>query len=183
MKKQPPARASVPPAPAPSPAERTSGEITFVSRRHLRFGWLALLVFLVLGAVLEALHAFKVPAYLNVTNSTRRLMWSLAHAHGTLLALVNLAFAASLSLMPDWKAHWRDIASVGLIGASLLLPTGFFLGGMTVHGGDPGVGILLVPLGAALLFGSVLLAGLAANSASTGGSQKGSVRKQKDLPQ
>lgn len=147
---------------------RTGRDAAFLTRRHLRFGWQALAAFVILGVALEALHAFKFPAYLNVANSTRRLMWTLAHAHGTLLALVNLALAASVALMPDWDPRRRDLASVCLLGASVLLPTGFFLGGIAVHGGDPGLGILLVPLGAALLIASVFLAALAANATSAG---------------
>jgi hypothetical protein len=41
------------------------------------------------------------------------------------------------------------------VAATLLIPAGFFLGGVFVHGGDPGVGVLLVPVGAALLFAAV----------------------------
>ena len=41
--------------------------------RHLRFGWWSLLVFATLGLVLESLHGFKVRAYLDVSNETRRL--------------------------------------------------------------------------------------------------------------
>ena len=63
-------------------------------RRHLRFGWWSLATFGLLGLVLETLHGFKVGAYLDVSNETRRLMWTLAHAHGTLLGLVHLGFAS-----------------------------------------------------------------------------------------
>jgi len=62
-------------------------------RLHLRVGWWSLLVFLTLGLVLEALHGFKLGWYLDVSNQTRPLMWTQAHAHGTLLAMVNIAFA------------------------------------------------------------------------------------------
>jgi hypothetical protein len=44
-----------------------------------------------------------------------------------------------------------------LLGASVLLPGGFFLGGLFLYGGDPGLGVLLVPLGALLLLVAVLL--------------------------
>src|SRR4029078_9171068 len=76
----------------------TTREVDFYSQRHLRFGWWALLVYLCMGIVLEALRAFKVWWYLDVANETRRLMWTLGHAHGTLLALINLAFAATLPI-------------------------------------------------------------------------------------
>ena len=41
--------------------------------------------------------------------------------------------------------------------ATLLMPAGFFLGGVTVYSGDPGLGIVLVPVGGLLLFVAVLL--------------------------
>ena len=65
-------------------------------RRHLLFGWWSLLVFLSLGLGLETLHGFKVGWYLDVANEARRLTWTLAHAHGTLLGLIHLGFAWSL---------------------------------------------------------------------------------------
>ena len=64
-----------------------------MTSRHLRFGWGSLLVFVLLGGALEAMHGFKVDWYLAVGNETQRLMWRLAHAHGTFLSLVHVAFA------------------------------------------------------------------------------------------
>lgn len=132
--------------------------IPFYQHRHLRFGWWALLVFVVLGIGLEMLHGFKLPAYLNVSNSTRRLMWTLAHAHGTLIAVLNLVFAVCLPHCSAVSKRARDLASCGFLGAGILMPLGFFLGGVNVHRGDPGVGILLVPVGALLLVVAVFIA-------------------------
>lgn len=132
-----------------------------LAERHLRFGWWTLLGFLALGLVLEALHGFKVGLYLDVTNETRRLMWTLAHAHGTLFALVNLGFAAAVLARPAWADRRRGLASSCLRAGSLLMPLGFFLGGVWVHGGDPGVGIVLAPLGGALMLAAVGLTAMA----------------------
>ena len=118
--------------------------------RHLRFGWWSLLVFLTLGLALEAMHGFKVGWYLDVANDTRRLMWTLAHAHGVLLGLVNIAFALTQNLRPIPSPR-RAVASALLIAASVLLPGGFFLGGLVVYEGDPGLGIFLTPIGGVLL--------------------------------
>jgi hypothetical protein len=126
-------------------------DLRVLSLRHIRFGWWLLVVFLTLGLVLEGLHGLKVAFYLDVTNHTRRLMWTLAHAHGALLGLIQIAFAASLSYAPFWDSRPRAFASSCLIGAGLLMPLGFFLGGLVVHAGDPSLGILLVPIGAILL--------------------------------
>jgi hypothetical protein len=133
-------------------------------KRHLRFGWWSLLIFLSLGIALEAFHGFKKGFYLDVPNETRRLMWTLAHAHGTFLALVHVAFGATLSLAPLWEARFRDLASACLMGASVLVPAGFFVGGIVFYSGDPGLGIVLVPLGAVLLFVAVLLTACGAGS-------------------
>ncbi len=124
--------------------------------RHMRFGWWCLLVFLSLGIALEAMHGFKVGLYLDVSNETRRLMWRLSHAHGVLLAVLQMAFAAAQHHVSG-AAGWRRVASPCLMAAGLLLPLGFFLGGIVVSGGDPWLGILLVPVGAVLLFTAVLL--------------------------
>lgn len=129
-------------------------------RRHLRFGWWAILCFLVLGIALEGMHGFKLGFYLDVSNETRRLMWTLAHAHGVLIGLVNLGFAATVRLAPNPSPRWRHVASPCLRGANVLLPAGFLLGGIVVYGGDPNLAILLVPVGAALLFVGVLLTAL-----------------------
>jgi hypothetical protein len=125
--------------------------------RHLRVGWWSLLVFLCGGVGLETLHGVKAGFYLDVGNETRRLLWTLAHAHGTLLAILNLVFAATLRSLPRWSGASQAAASRCLIGALILLPLGFLLGGAFPHGGDPGLGVALVPPGALLLFAAVLL--------------------------
>jgi len=107
-------------------------------------------VFGLLGLVLETLHGFKVGAYLDVSNDTRRLMWTLAHAHGTLLGVVHLSFAFSLRHL-DVDAPSIRSASSALMGASVVLPAGFFLAGIRFYAGDPGVGVAIVPIGAVLL--------------------------------
>lgn len=121
------------------------------SRRLQVIGWWSLAVFLIGGVALEALHGLKLPIYLDVRNSTRRLLWTMAHAHGTLFALV--VIVAGRSMRPTTGAGGvgpRWIA-VGLLGGLLLVPLGFFLGGLQLIGGDPGPGILLVVPGAAFL--------------------------------
>lgn len=118
-----------------------------IARRHLVHGWTALFVFVSLGLGLEALHGLKVGWYLDVANETRRSMFTLAHAHGTLLGIMQLAFAHTLHT----GARPPALAGRMLDAASLLLPAGFFVGGIWVHGGDPGPGIVLVPIGAVLL--------------------------------
>lgn len=108
-----------------------------------------------LGLLLETLHGFKIGLYLDVSNETRRLMWTLAHAHGTLLGLVHLGFALTVRLAPLDPARLGR-ASTSFVAASVLLPGGFFLGGIRFYAGDPGVGIALVPVGAVLMIGAAV---------------------------
>jgi hypothetical protein len=137
-----------------------------LASRHLRIGWWQLLAFLTLGIVLEALHGFKVRLYLDVSNETRRLLWTLAHAHGVLLALVHLAFAATLRAFPESDGRWCRRGSPLLVAGGLLLPLGFLLGGAVIYAGDPGPGVLLVPFGAALVFLGVLCIALSTRGSS-----------------
>lgn len=130
------------PAPAPpSPPD--------LARRHLVCGWWFLLVYLSVGLLLEALHGFKFGWYLDVGNEMRRLMFTLGHAHGTLLALVNIG--AGLTVRSAAPFNLRGSASFCIVWAAVLLPAGFFLGALMPHGGDPGVGVGLVPLGGFML--------------------------------
>ena len=116
-------------------------------RRHLSIGWWSLLCFALLGIALEALHAWKVDAYLHPAHETRRLLLRLAHAHGIGLALLHVAFAFTASTLRTPSRF----ASACMTGALLAMPVGFLLGGIGHSGGDPGAGIALVPLGALLL--------------------------------
>ena len=124
------------------------------SDRNLRFGWWSLLIFLSLGGLLETLHGLKVGWYVDVGNEMRRLMFTLAHAHGTALAIVNIV--AGLTARNIEYFQLRSSVSFGLIWSGILFPLGFFLGGIVTYGGDPGLGIWLVPIAATLLFYSVL---------------------------
>ena len=125
-------------------------------RSHLRVGWLGLALFAALGTALEALHAWKSFEYLGVGHETRRLMWTLAHAHGVGLSLIQIGFAATLAIGRDLPLGSLRAASRLLHGALLLMPLGFLLGGVVTYGGDPSLGVLLVPAGALLLLAALI---------------------------
>lgn len=135
------------------PNESNSNRADGLARKHLLTGWIGLFIFLLLGIVLETLHGLKADAYLGPPSATRRLMWTLAHAHGTLFALVNIVFAVSLSWLRARHDRALRLASWGLLGGLAVLPAGFFLGGCWLYGGDPGPGVFLVPLGALFMLG------------------------------
>ena len=122
--------------------------------RSLRTGWILLAISLPLGVTLEALHGFKIRSYLE--GEVRREMWRLAHAHGTLLGILLLVFAA-LAEKHVAPAARPVIARLLCLGA-VTMPLGFFLGGLLNAEGDPSLGILLVPLGALFLLGALLRA-------------------------
>ena len=147
---------------AESATEDSAIRRTETVKRHLRFGWWSLFVFVLLGTVLEGLIGFKWTPYM--TNDTRQVLWRLAHAHGTLLGLVHIAFA--LTVHSGVSATLHRWISPSLIAASILLPGGFFAGGiftfngvgpMTLSPPDPGLGIWVVPLGACFMIAAVLL--------------------------
>lgn len=116
-------------------------------RKTLRAGWLLLAVSLPFGVTLEALHGFKVQAYL--ASDMRREMWRLAHAHGTLLGILCLVFAAIAEAHVAAPIRARSAAMIRW--GAVLMPLGFFLGGVLNSEGDPSLGIALVPVGALLL--------------------------------
>lgn len=127
-----------------------------LARRHQRIGWWSLAVFAALGLALETLHGLKVGLYLDVGNDTRRLLWTLAHAHGALVGVLHVLYGLTLRSAP---ASSRTSQCLTLAG--LLLPAGFFLGGIGIHGGDPGLGVLLVPVGGVLLVTALIRVALA----------------------
>ena len=131
-------------------------------QKHVRLGWWWVCVFLTLGLVLETMHGFKLGFYLDVSNETRRLMWRLAHAHGTLLGVLHLGFAFTLQTVGLGEERWERRASACLVLAGILLPGGFLLGGAVVYGADPRIGVLLVPVGALALLAAVLITALRA---------------------
>jgi hypothetical protein len=136
--------------------EAHADTIERLTTRHLRAGWWGLAVFVGLGAVLELLHAIKSPLFLDAGQESTRLLLRLAHAHGTLVSVINLAYAGTLRLRP---AAGTPVVSVALLSALVLLPAGFFLGALGASGGDPGLGALLVPPGALALFVGAAAAG------------------------
>jgi hypothetical protein len=111
---------------------------------HVRLGWLLLLVGVVAGTTLEGLHGLKWAPLLD--DPLRRELLSLAHFHAGLLGLVNLVYAGFADLPALGSA--RRLASRALRAGSLLLPLGFLLGGVWHMEGEPGLGVLLVPVGA-----------------------------------
>jgi len=126
-------------------------------RKTLRTGWLLLAISLPFGVTLEALHGFKAQSYL--ASDVRREMWRLAHAHGTLLGILCLVAAALGEAHVPEAIRARVMAMIRW--GAVLMPLGFFLGGVLNSEGDPSLGILLVPPGALLLVVALVRVALA----------------------
>ena len=129
------------------------------TRKALILGWVLLAFSVTFGLTLETLHAFKVAPYLS--SGLRRELWTLAHAHGNLLAILCLVFAAvGERTIADERERSR--VSLGLRLGAVLLPLGLLLGGVLNYEGDPSLGILLVPVGGLCLLFAVFRAAMAA---------------------
>lgn len=118
----------------------------------LRVGWVMIAIFLVGGLVLESLHFVKAPFYVDAR--LRRELWTLAHAHGTLLGVINVIFALTASRHVGDETRRARAAALLRLGAPLV-PAGFFLGGIGAAEGDPSVFVALVPIGALLCAAAV----------------------------
>ena len=130
-----------------------------LERTHRIFGWTSLFIWLVFGTTLEMLHGFKVSAYL--LSDIRQEFWSLAHFHGVAFGIVSLIYVR-WAAAPELSASQQKWASRLLIAGSILMPLGFFLGGLVHFEGDPGIGVFLAPPGALLI---LIVAGIQARAA------------------
>jgi len=120
-----------------------------------------LVVFTAGGLVLEGLHGFKAGLYLDVGNETRRLMWTLAHAHGTLFGLLHIAYGAVVAARGNEALKRHKLTTACLRAATVMLPGGFALGGVWTYGSDPGLAtVILAPIGGLLMLAALVFAAL-----------------------
>lgn len=147
-------------SPSPSPGAVSSPAAEEASERRrpkadrdpadnaVAVGWLQVTIFLIFGLVLESFHLVKLPFYLDL--HLRRELWTLAHAHGTLLGAVTILFGLSAQRFLPNLATRTNAARLVMAG-SWMVPLGFLGGGLGNAEGDPSLMILLVPTGALLL--------------------------------
>jgi hypothetical protein len=126
-----------------------------LARRHLRLGFGGLALFVLVGLALETILGLRAPWYVDDAHATRRLMLTLGHAHGALLSLVHVAFALTTA-SPVCRVMPSRATSRALVVALVLVPLGFLGGGSVIHDGDPGLPIVLVPIGGVALFAGLL---------------------------
>lgn len=118
----------------------------FVLPALTRQAWISLAAWIAFGLLLEGLIGYRIPALLD--DPLRREMFRLAHSHGTLLNLV--LFAAAIGARLEMFKLESGTAFV-LRAAVVAMPAGFLFGGLWHFKGDPGLGIVLVPIGAVML--------------------------------
>ncbi len=129
-------------------SRKTDSQTVTLTQRHRIFGWTSLLIWLLFGTTLEMLHGFKVGGFL--LDEIRREFWSLAHFHGVAFGIVSLIYVRWAEA-DELTESQRKLASKLLIAGSVLMPVGFFLGGLVHFEGDPGIGVFLSPIGAILI--------------------------------
>ncbi len=115
-------------------------------QRARRFGWTSLLFWTCAGLLLEAAHGWKVSAVLD--DELVRTLLRLAHAHGVGLSIVAIVHG---ELATDWLGERARSVAIALRTGVILIPLGFALGAIAHPEGDPGFGVLLVPIGALAL--------------------------------
>lgn len=132
--------------------------------RLIRQGWISLSLWIAFGILIEGLIGFRIPALMD--DSIRREMLRLAHAHGTLLnlVLITAAICGRLGLLGI-----QPLTATILRVAVVTLPLGFLVGGIWHYRDDPGLGIVLVPVGALLLLFAGLSLGLSSDKARRDG--------------
>ncbi len=145
--------------------QNQSNESQCAGARSIRFGFWTLALFLLLGLLLEFLLGFKVESYVGVQSETRRMMWRLAHAHGTLTSVLHIVYGLTVYVLPADSSKSRKLVATCLRLGTVLLCGGFFLGGFGTVEGDPGIGIFLAPVGALALLLAIFVA--ARNLSST----------------
>jgi hypothetical protein len=125
---------------------------------HLRLSLALIAAFLAAGLVLESMIGLRMEGA--VSDSIQREFLRLGHAHGGILGLVNLGIGAAavrLKIAERWAkpsrvAAWLGAACVG---------AGFMLAGWFHGPADPGPAILVVPAGAFMMLGALLVMAIA----------------------
>lgn len=125
--------------------------------RHLRAALVLLALFLASGLWLEAMYGLRAEGWID--DELRREFLRLGHAHGGILALLNLALAWGLERLATPPAWARKIRVAALLGAALV-GLGFMLGGLFHGPTDPGLPVLAVPAGAMLLLSALVATAL-----------------------
>jgi peptidoglycan/LPS O-acetylase OafA/YrhL len=121
---------------------------------HVRLSLALAAASLALGLGLEALLGVRGRAFMD--DAIQRELLRLGHAHGGVLALLNLGLAWGLQRLrtPEPWARWIRLAAWS---GALLVALGFVAGGVWHGPTDPGPAVLVVPAGALLVLSSLVV--------------------------
>jgi hypothetical protein len=132
------------------------------AKLHLRLALVLVALVLSSGLVLESLVGLRTRAWMD--DALLRELVRLAHAHGGLLGLVNVALAFAMGWLKTPELWARRVRVAALLGAVLVV-AGFFGGGVWHGVSDPGPMVLFVPAGALLVIASVVAVALLRSAA------------------
>ncbi len=127
------------------------------SQRHIRLSLAVAALFLASGLWLEAMYGLRARGWID--DDLRREFLRLGHAHGGLLAMLNLVVAWALERLGT-PASWAGRIRMACLLGAVLVGGGFFAGGLWHGPTDPGIPVLLVPAGALLVLSSLVATAL-----------------------
>ena len=122
--------------------------------RHLRFSLALCAVFLAAGLWLEAMFGLRAGGW--VDDPIRREFLRLGHAHGGVLALLNLGLSWSMHRLRT-PERWARAARVAAWAGALAVGAGFMAGGLWHGATDPGPPVLVVPAGALSILAALVV--------------------------
>ena len=125
--------------------------------RHLRWSLALVALFLAMGLWLEAMLGLRAAGW--VDDPLRREFLRLGHAHGALLALLNVGLSWAQVHLATPEPWARQIRRASWLGAALV-GAGFVLGGLWHGPTDPGLAVLAVPAGALMLVAGLVATAL-----------------------
>jgi hypothetical protein len=103
------------------------------------------------GLLLEGFIGFRVSGYMSVP--LRREMFQLAHTHGTLLSLLLLISALTIS---KGLVYPNKFSLLSLRTGTILMPFGFLLGGIWTNKEEPNALVFLAPIGGILVIFGII---------------------------
>ncbi len=124
--------------------EETQSKINV--RSLLRQSFIGIAAWMSFGLLLEGFIGFRVSAYMSVP--IRREMFQLAHTHGTLLSI--LLLISALTISKD-LVYPNKLAILLLRIGTVLMPLGFLLGGIQPNKDEPNALVFLAPIGGILV--------------------------------
>lgn len=135
---------------------------------HLRASLWSLAGFLAMGMALEAMIGLRFGGL--VDDGLRREFLRLGHAHGGLLALVNVGLGWALGRLAT-PCGWATRIRLAALCGALLVGLGFVGGGLWHGPTDPGPLVLLVPAGALMLLAALVATAMLRSAPEDGSDQ------------